>query len=85
MSSMLIDYDNPWLWENCCRTVVLALITAYCLGRENPDTQWYAVQASKLVLFMVYFFLHGRKDSSVAAETEMVVTHIPRLDPLVSN
>eukprot|EP00957_Ditylum_brightwellii_P020658 1557863-Ditylum_brightwellii.AAC.1 len=85
MSSMLIDYDNARLWENCCGTVILALLTTYCLGRENPAMQWYAMQASQLVLFMVHFFPHGRRDDSVAAETEMVVTHIPCLNPLVSN
>eukprot|EP00957_Ditylum_brightwellii_P118915 9069856-Ditylum_brightwellii.AAC.1 len=81
MSSMPIDYDNARLWENCCRTVVLALLTTYCLGGENPATQWYAMQASQLALFTVYFFLHGRRDGSVVAETETVVTHIPHLDP----
>eukprot|EP00957_Ditylum_brightwellii_P175281 13344151-Ditylum_brightwellii.AAC.1 len=89
MSSMPIDYDNVRLWENCCGTVVLALLTTYCLSRGNPATQWYAVHASQLVLFTVvlltcdlevYFFPHGRRDGSVAAETKMVVTHIPRLD-----
>eukprot|EP00957_Ditylum_brightwellii_P134321 10240561-Ditylum_brightwellii.AAC.1 len=34
MSSMPIDYDNTWLWENCCRTVGLVLLTTYCLGEE---------------------------------------------------
>eukprot|EP00957_Ditylum_brightwellii_P106964 8160834-Ditylum_brightwellii.AAC.1 len=31
---MSINYNNTWLWENCCGTVVLALLTTYCLGGE---------------------------------------------------
>jgi len=36
---------------DCGGTVFLALLTTYCLGGKNPATQWYAVQASQLVLF----------------------------------
>mmetsp|Transcript_28907 Transcript_28907/g.44442 ORF Transcript_28907/g.44442 Transcript_28907/m.44442 type:complete len:545 (+) Transcript_28907:159-1793(+) len=36
---------------DCCSTVFLAILTTYCLGGVKPETQWYAVQASQLVLF----------------------------------
>jgi hypothetical protein len=38
-------------WD-CCSTVFLIILAAYCLGSTSNVTQWYAVQASQLVLFM---------------------------------
>lgn len=36
---------------DCCSTVFLAILATYCLGGTEVSTQWYAVQASQLVLF----------------------------------
>mmetsp|Transcript_22042 Transcript_22042/g.53356 ORF Transcript_22042/g.53356 Transcript_22042/m.53356 type:complete len:549 (-) Transcript_22042:178-1824(-) len=36
---------------DCCSTVFLAILATYCLGGTSNVTQWYAVQASQLVLF----------------------------------
>ena len=37
---------------NSCATVFLAILTTYCLGGTSVKIQWYAVQASQLVLFL---------------------------------
>lgn len=42
------------LFKYCCdciSTVFLVTLTTYCLGGTHATTQWYAVQASQLVLF----------------------------------
>ncbi|KAL9181330.1 hypothetical protein ACHAXT_010135 [Thalassiosira profunda] len=36
---------------DCCSTVFLMVLATYCLGGTSNVTQWYAVQASQLVLF----------------------------------
>lgn len=36
---------------DCCSTVFLAILATYCLGGASNVTQWYAVQASQLLLF----------------------------------
>ena len=36
---------------DCCSTVFLAILATYCLGGTGNVTQWYAVQASQLLLF----------------------------------
>ncbi|KAL3790315.1 hypothetical protein HJC23_002941 [Cyclotella cryptica] len=36
---------------DCCSTVFLIILATYCLGGTSNVTQWYAVQASQLVLF----------------------------------
>lgn len=36
---------------DCGATVFLVLLTTYCLGGETVETQWYAVQASQLILY----------------------------------
>ncbi|KAL7528420.1 hypothetical protein ACHAWF_002552 [Thalassiosira exigua] len=36
---------------DCCSTVFLIILATYCLGGTNNVTQWYAVQASQLLLF----------------------------------
>ena len=36
---------------DCCSTVFLSILATYCLGGTSNVTQWYAVQASQLVLF----------------------------------
>uniref|UniRef100_A0A7S2R0F4 ethanolamine-phosphate cytidylyltransferase n=1 Tax=Eucampia antarctica TaxID=49252 RepID=A0A7S2R0F4_9STRA len=43
------------LFKYCCdciSTVFLVTLTTYCLGGTQVTTQWYAVQASQLVLFV---------------------------------
>eukprot|EP00957_Ditylum_brightwellii_P128842 9828484-Ditylum_brightwellii.AAC.1 len=78
MSSMPIDYDNARLWENCCRTGVLALLTTYCLGGEIQlcngmpyrHLNWSFLRALLMHDSEVYFYPHGRRDGSVAAEME---------------
>jgi len=47
---------------DCCSTVFLALLTTYCLGGTNVTTQWYAVQASQLVLFTKHLSAFHRND-----------------------
>eukprot|EP00956_Cyclotella_meneghiniana_P029552 scaffold71988_cov47-Cyclotella_meneghiniana.AAC.3 len=37
---------------DCCSTVFLSILATYCLGGTSNVTQWYAVQASQLVLFI---------------------------------
>ncbi|KAL7536293.1 hypothetical protein ACHAXR_007056 [Thalassiosira sp. AJA248-18] len=36
---------------DCCSTVFFIILATYCLGGTSNVTQWYAVQASQLVLF----------------------------------
>ncbi|EED96435.1 predicted protein [Thalassiosira pseudonana CCMP1335] len=36
---------------DCCSTVFLIILATYCLGGTSNVTQWYAVQATQLVLF----------------------------------
>jgi len=36
---------------DCCSSVFLLILATYCLGGTSNVTQWYAVQASQLVLF----------------------------------
>ena len=36
---------------DCCTSVFLLILATYCLGGTSNVTQWYAVQASQLVLF----------------------------------
>mmetsp|Transcript_17148 Transcript_17148/g.37022 ORF Transcript_17148/g.37022 Transcript_17148/m.37022 type:complete len:550 (-) Transcript_17148:220-1869(-) len=36
---------------DCCSTVFLIILATYCLGGTSNVTQWYAVQASQLLLF----------------------------------
>jgi len=36
---------------DCCSTVFLSILATYCLGGTSNVTQWYAVQASQLLLF----------------------------------
>ena len=36
---------------DCCSTVFLTILATYCLGGTSNVTQWYAVQASQLLLF----------------------------------
>lgn len=36
---------------DCCSTVFLSILATYCLGGTGNVTQWYAVQASQLLLF----------------------------------
>lgn len=36
---------------DCCSTVFMVILSTYCLGGTSNATQWYAVQASQLVLF----------------------------------
>eukprot|EP00339_Tiarina_fusa_P001143 CAMPEP_0117011542 /NCGR_PEP_ID=MMETSP0472-20121206/9908_1 /TAXON_ID=693140 ORGANISM="Tiarina fusus, Strain LIS" /NCGR_SAMPLE_ID=MMETSP0472 /ASSEMBLY_ACC=CAM_ASM_000603 /LENGTH=562 /DNA_ID=CAMNT_0004714387 /DNA_START=282 /DNA_END=1970 /DNA_ORIENTATION=- len=37
---------------DCASTVFLSILTAWCLGVSNVESQWYAVQVSQLVLFL---------------------------------
>lgn len=37
---------------DCCSTVFLMVLATYCLGGTSNVTQWYAVQASQLLLFI---------------------------------
>ena len=46
---------------NSCSTVFLAILTTYCLGGESVKIQWYAVQASQLVLFLKHLSAFHRK------------------------
>lgn len=47
---------------DCCSTVFLAILTTYCLGGTHVTTQWYAVQASQLVLFTKHLSAFHRND-----------------------
>jgi hypothetical protein len=47
---------------DCCSTVFLAILTTYCLGGTDVQTQWYAVQASQLVLFTKHLSAFHRND-----------------------
>ena len=47
---------------DCCSTVFLAILTTYLLGGTEPSTQWYAVQASQLVLFLKHLSAFHRND-----------------------
>lgn len=46
---------------DCGSTVWLAILTTYCLGGTYPETQWYAVQVSQLVLFLKHLSAFKRK------------------------
>ena len=51
------------LFKYCCdciSTVFLVILTTYCLGGTQPTTQWYAVQASQLVLFLKHLSAFNR-------------------------
>jgi len=47
---------------DCCSTVFLAILTTYLLGGTEISTQWYAVQASQLVLFTKHLSAFHRND-----------------------
>lgn len=47
---------------DCCSTVFLALLTVYLLGGSDSNTQWYAVQASQLVLYTKHLSAFHRND-----------------------
>lgn len=47
---------------DCCSTVFLAILTTYLLGGTEVLTQWYAVQASQLVLFTKHLSAFHRND-----------------------
>lgn len=47
---------------DCCTTVFLAIVTTYLLGGTEVATQWYAVQASQLVLFLKHLSAFHRND-----------------------
>ena len=47
---------------DCCSTVFLAILTVYLLGGTDPVNQWYAVQASQLLLFLKHLSAFHRND-----------------------
>lgn len=47
---------------DCCTTVFLAIVTTYLLGGTDVETQWYAVQASQLLLFLKHLSAFHRND-----------------------
>lgn len=47
---------------DCCSTVFLVILTIYLLGGTETSTQWYAVQASQLVLFTKHLSAFHRND-----------------------
>ena len=47
---------------DCCSTVFLAILTTYLLGGTEISTQWYAVQASQLILFTKHLSAFHRND-----------------------
>ena len=59
-------------------TVFLAMLTTYCLGGTDVETQWYAVQASQLVLLLKHlsaFHRHsGLRYRPAAGPGEVLLT-----------
>ena len=53
------------LFKYCCdscTTVFLAILTTYLFGGTSAQTQWYAVQASQLLLFTKHLSAFHRND-----------------------
>jgi cytidyltransferase-like protein len=52
------------LFKYCCdsgSTVWIAMLTTFCLGGKQTETQWYAVQACQLVLFLKHLSAFRRQ------------------------
>lgn len=80
---------------DCAATVFLALLTSYCLGATNVQTQWHVVQIAQLVLFlkhlsafsrnagMRYHFLSGPGEVLLAAVCLLAMRAIVGLEWLL--
>ena len=65
---------------DCCSTVFFTILATYCLGGTNNITQWYAVQASQLLLFTKHlsaFHRHaGLRYNVLTGPGEVILTTV---------